>query len=258
MTESGGVYEHPGYYDIAFSFRDIPSEVNVFEECFRRYSRIRVRDVLELACGTAPHLEELASRGYRYSGLDTSPEMIAFTRKRAERVGIDAAFYDADMCSFAVTRPVDFAYTMCGSLYARTTDDVLSHLASVAGALKQGGLYLLDWCINFEWCAPVRDDQEWSIEREGVKVTFSFKMEIVDRAAQLTNHRLSLDVDDHGRQLHLESTDTTRVVLPQEFLLLVDKSGVFEFLGWWNNWNLDEPLEGAQKIDRPITLIRRL
>jgi hypothetical protein len=91
-----------------------------------------------------------------------------------------------------------------------------------------------------------------------VKITFGFKMEIVDRAAQLTNHKLIMDVDDHGKQLHLESTDTARVILPQEFLLLVEKSGVFEFIGWWNNWNLDEPVEGAQKIDRPITIIRRL
>jgi SAM-dependent methyltransferase len=258
MTRSSNVYDHPEYYDLAFSFRDFAAEVRVFEECFRRFSRIPVRDVLELACGTGPHMEELARRKYRYTGLDLSPEMIAYARRRAGRLGIDADFFRADMCSFTLTRTFDFAYTMCGSLYARTTEDLLSHLASVAGVLNPGGLYLLDWCVNFEWCDPVRDDQTWSLEKDGINVTFGFKMEIVDRARQVVNHRLTMDVDDHGRSFHLEAKDTARVVLPQEFLLLVEKSGVFEFIGWWNNWKLDELIEGAQKIDRPITLIRRL
>jgi SAM-dependent methyltransferase len=258
MTDSRNVYDHPKYYDLAFSFRDIHAEVSIFEQCFRRFSRIPVRDVLELACGTAPHMEELAKRRYRYTGLDISPEMIAYARRRARQIGIDADFFRADMCSFAVTRPMDFVYTMCGSLYARTTADLLSHLASVAGALNPGGLYLLDWCINFEWCDPVRDDQSWSVEKDGINIKFGFKMEILDRAAQIVNHRLTMDVDDHGRSLHLEGTDTARVILPQEFLLLVEKSGVFEFIGWWNNWRFEEPIGGAQKIDRPITIIRRL
>ena len=33
-----------------------------------------------------------------------------------------------------------------------------------------------------------------------------------------------------------------------------------EFVGWWNNWNLQEPItevRGFEKIARPITLLRR-
>jgi hypothetical protein len=48
-----------------------------------------------------------------------------------------------------------------------------------------------------------------------------------------------------------------RTIFPQEFLLLVEKSRQFEFIGWWNLWNLEEPVEKAEHIDRPITVIRR-
>jgi hypothetical protein len=161
------------------------------------------------------------------------------------------------MRDFSLDRSADFAFTMCGSLYVQSTADILSHFNAVARALTPGGLYLLDWCINFEWDEPVRGDHGWTIEKDGVRVEVRFALEIVDRASQLARHRLSAEVDDHGEAHSFESVDLVRVILPQEFLLLVEKSGNFDFIGWWNNWDLDQPVEKARKIDRPIALIRR-
>ncbi|MCK4526646.1 class I SAM-dependent methyltransferase, partial [candidate division WOR-3 bacterium] len=66
------LYDNPKYYEIAFSFRDIPAEVDVFEKSFKRFSEIPVKSVLELACGNSPHMKELVKRGYQYNGLDLS------------------------------------------------------------------------------------------------------------------------------------------------------------------------------------------
>lgn len=81
---------------------------------------------------------------------------------------------------------------------------------------------------------------------------------VLDRAAQLCRYKITADVNDRGKRLHFETVEVNRTIFPQEFLLLVDKCGQFEVLGWWNNWNLEEPVEKAERIDRPITLIRRL
>ena len=124
--------------------------------------------------------------------------------------------------------------------------------------MSPGGLYLLDWCVNFEWCAPPRTDQTWTIERDGVKIDVQFTLEILDRASQLAKHVLRALVDDRGNQFTLESTDIVRVILPQEFLLLVDKSKAFEFIGWWNNWDFEQAMEKAERVDRPIVIIRRV
>jgi len=252
------LYDHPRYYDLAFSFRDIGMEVDVFEECFRKYSKIPVRRVLELACGPSPHLEELAKRGYEYVGLDTSQAMIDYAQRKARALGINPTFLLADMRSFSLGEPVDFAYTMLGSLYVETTQDILSHLSSVAKALNPGGLYLLDACINFQWNEGI-EEQNWTIEREGVKVDVKFANEaVIDRAAQTCRNVVLVDVDDHGKALHIDDIEVTRTIFPQEFLLLIEKEMEFEFIGWWNNWNMAEPIEVAKSIDRPITLIRRL
>jgi SAM-dependent methyltransferase len=264
VSEKGGIhledlYNNPKYYEIAFSFRDIKHEVDVFEECFRRYSKISVRRVLELGCGPGPHLEELARRGYEYVGLDVNETMLDYAKKKAEALGITATFVRTDMRFFLFEKPVDFAYVMLGSLYAETTDDLLSHFASVAQVLSPGGLYLLDWCINFGWGDVTTREQSWTEEKEGVKVDVRFVNEgVMDRAAQIRREMALVDVDDNGKKMHLETHEIKRAIFPQEFLLLVEKSGKFEFIGWWNNWNLDEPVEKAKEISRPITIIRRL
>jgi len=37
----------------------------------------------------------------------------------------------------------------------------------------------------------------------------------------------------------------------------VEKNGKFEFMRGFNNFDLNQPLEEASKIDRPVVLIRR-
>jgi hypothetical protein len=49
-----------------------------------------------------------------------------------------------------------------------------------------------------------------------------------------------------------------RAIFPQEFMLAATKLHNFEFVGWWNDWNLQQPLgEGRGEIVRPITVLRR-
>ncbi|MCL6613731.1 MAG: hypothetical protein K6U03_03765 [Firmicutes bacterium] len=70
MIIMDALYKNPRYYEIAFSYRDILHEVDVLEECMRRYSLIPVENVLELGCGNSPHMEELLKRGYQYTGIE--------------------------------------------------------------------------------------------------------------------------------------------------------------------------------------------
>ena len=89
------IYQCPEYYEIAFSFRDIRREVNVLESAAKRYARVPVRHFLELGCGNSPHMEELARRGYSYTGIDLK-EMLEFSREKARKIGSSAEFVRAD------------------------------------------------------------------------------------------------------------------------------------------------------------------
>jgi len=252
------VYDNPAYYEIAFSFRDIVKEVDVFEACIDHFSRIPVRSVLEVACGNCPHLEELTRRGYRYVGVDNSEAMLAFSRKKAERMGAAALLLKADMASFTIPVQVDFVFVALGSWFFRTTDDMISHLNSVTQSLKSGGLYFIDWSIQF---VPYSDSNEsWTIKKGNIKVTTHYSSRCINPVEQLVEEKIILDVNDNNIDYHMKEVMIKRAVFPQEFLMIIEDSTEFTFVGWWNNWDIDQPLREVHDIravNRSVTLLRR-
>ncbi len=255
-----GLYDNPKYYEIAFSFRDVPGEVDVFEECCKRFSRTPVKSVLELGCGNSPHLEELIKRGYQYHGLDLSQAMLEYSRKRAMRLGTDANLIHGDMVDFSLEAKVDFVYVLLGSLYLKSTPDLIAHFSSVAQALKKGGLYLLDWCIQYDppWGTGMGAEDSWEMEHDGIHVKTTVAWQVISRIEQTFEEAITLEVNDHGKKLNIETKDIKRAIYPQEFLSLIANLQHFEFVGWWNNWNLRQPLEQVSRIERPIALVRRI
>ena len=252
------VYDEPRYYELAFSYRDIGAEVDTFELCFERYADLPVKSILELGSGNSPHLEELLKRGYAYTGLDLNESMLEYSAKKTFALPGKATFVHADMLDFSLDDTFDFAFIMLGSLGARNTKQIFSHLRSVAAALNQGGLYLLDWCVHF---APFSDRTEsWTMEQDGIKVTTQWSERLVDAAEQLVEETFTLEVIEDGAVHHLSETAVNRVIFPQEFLLLIEHAAEFEFVGWWNNWDLASPLGDVtdpKEISRPIALLRR-
>lgn len=253
------LYDYPYYYELAFSFRDSEKEVDTFDEVIRRFSAVAVGRVLEVGCGPAPHLAALAARGYEYVGLDLNEAMLAYGRAKAARLGAPATFIRADLQRFTLAPPVDFAFVLLGSLYVTTTEEALSHFDSVARALKPGGLYFLDWCVEFRWNGAPRPPNEWTVERDGVKMAMTYTDDPnPSRGRQLTRDVLTAAVDDHGSSRRFRHVEARRVIFPQEFLLLLEKTRAFEFIGWWNDWDLAQPIEHSRHVNRPITVIRRL
>src|SRR3989442_6753499 len=80
------MYGAPRFYEIAFDLNR-KAEVDFLVHCFKRYARRPVRRVIDMACGTGPHLIRLAERGYRMVGLDLSPKNIEFLRERVQARG---------------------------------------------------------------------------------------------------------------------------------------------------------------------------
>jgi len=251
------IYSFPHYYEIAFSYRDIPKEVDTMEEAMARYSKIPVKTVLELACGNGPHMLEFLARGYEYWGLDLNPTMLEYAQEKAAAKGFAPKFYLADLADFRLDEPADFLYIMMGSLYVENTEKLLSHFASAQAGLKPGGLYFLDWCIDFE---PLSNNfDQWVMRRDGITVTTRYTTRLHNAPEQLYEENILFTIKDRGQEHNLLHKGLRRAIFPQEFILAATKLHQFEFLGWWNDWDLQAPLgEGRGEIVRPITILRRL
>lgn len=249
------IYKNPVYYEIAFSFRDIPGETDLFLQSIEKFSQIPVRRFFEIACGNSPHMEEIIKRGYEYVGIDLSGEMLDYSSSKASRKGGKAEFFQADLASFSLAEMVDYAFIALGSLYIKDTSEIISHFDSVGKALKRGGLYLLDWCIEFG--PPCNKTQSWEMERDGIRIKTDYSLKQVNFAEQTYDETIVLNIDENGKKFALVETSRRRIIYPQEFLLFISHRQDFEFIGWWNNWDLAKPLTGNEAISRPIVILRK-
>lgn len=249
------IYAHPLYYEIAYGYRDVAAETDVMEDAKARFSESSGRRVLEVACGPAPHLTEWARRGYSYTGLDLDARMLVRAETRAAEWPGAAALVQADLASFSLPQPVDFAYVLLGSLYAPDTAALEAHFRAMAAALNPGALYLMEWCVDFEPFTDCVDTWRW--EQNGAATVTTYQARHVDRIAQIVEEDITLEVNDNGRTLRLKETTRKRVMYPQEFLRFIEGHPDFAFVGWWNNWDLRQPLEEAEAIMRPLIVIRR-
>jgi SAM-dependent methyltransferase len=246
-------YQHPNYYEIALGPNDPGHEVDFFESVIEKFSKARVRRVFELGAGTAPYLQEWHRRGYAYCGLDLSPEMIVFGRDKARRLGIEASFVQGDMRELdRGLGPFDLAYVLLGSLYVRSNREFLDHLDRMADLLVPGGLYLLD---SFVWFRIFHDyKQSWIRQKGGVKVHTRYRVELSDPVAQTYNECLTFTVNDHGQSVIISGRVPAKIFFPQEFLCMVESSGRFEFIGWYNDFSLTAELKPT---GRHLTVLRR-
>jgi len=246
-------YQRPEYYEIAFGFRDLRKGVEFFEAAICKFSTIKVHNVFELGAGTCPYLEEWHRRGYRYFGLDASPEMIEFSHRRAKELQADLTLLRGDMARFTLGfRKFDLAYVLLGSLYVRTNQEFFNHLDCVAKVLRRGGLYLLDGVVRFNILAE--HEERWTMKRRGISVRTTYRPELVDPLEQTCIEHVILEVDDHGMKSRLESELQRKPFFPQEFLLLIQTYRRFEFVGWFMDFELRKP---RSLLGRPIVILRK-
>ena len=246
-------YRYPHYYEIALAPDNPRREVDFFEAVIDKYSKAGLRRVFELGAGTAPYLAEWHKRGYVYCGLDLSPEMVQFGRDKARQLRIEASFVLGDMRE--LDRGIglfDHAYVLLGSLYVRSNREFLDHLGRVADLLAPGGLYLLD---SFVWFRIFHEyKRSWTRRKDGVTVHTRYRAELTDTVAQTYDECLTFTVDDHGRAEIVIGRVPAKVFFPQEFLCLVELSGRFEFIGWYNDFSFTAELKPD---GRHLTVLRK-
>jgi len=252
-------YKHPLYYEIAHGFFDVRKQVDTFEVLIKKFSKIKVKRFLDVACGPSLQLREIVKRGYEGIGLDSASEMLRYLSRKAKEEGLRIETVQADMSRFTFKKKVDFAFIMMGSFVFESNEKLLEHLDCLARFLKKGGLYFIqNKMVN--WTGPI--EQSWIEERDGIKVKTTFSMQMKDILNQIYTEKLKLEVNDQGQTRSFVSEEELKLVFPQELKMLVRLNGKFEFLGWWegteSTWFLDKPLEKSKTPSNiNMTLLRR-
>ena len=101
--------------------------------------------ILDLCCGHGRHSILLAQRGYRVTGLDLSQVFLDKARSDAQDAGVQVRWVRGDMRQIPFQAEFDAVinvFTAFGYLENEQEDQKVLH--RVQGALKPGGLFLLD------------------------------------------------------------------------------------------------------------------
>jgi SAM-dependent methyltransferase len=99
--------------------------------------------MLDVACGKGRHSKILASLGFDVTGIDISPDSIAFA-KQFEKEGLE--FFVHDMRLPFYSNYFDYAFNFFTSFgYFKTRREHDSAIRTIAKSLKPGGKFVIDY-----------------------------------------------------------------------------------------------------------------
>lgn len=136
MTAFGDTYAQ--WYDTFYAGKDASGEVDAVLAVARRGGLPAGGAVLDVGCGTGRHVAIVAQRGYRVSGTDSSPAMLARARDRcAGQAGIQAPG--------ETTGTFDLVYSLFDVLsYQTTAADAREFMRRLSGWTVPGGIVVVD------------------------------------------------------------------------------------------------------------------
>jgi len=276
----------PLHFDIAFGDRDLEVECGFLEYLSRNLGRGRLDSFVEICCGTGFHVHWLARHGCAAYGVDPSPEMVAFAEEKARQVaakesptaGVASDFQEpgrkracesperqgaiilADPRDFSLPEAVDLAF--CPNFafrYLLRTEDLITHLVTVAKNLGRGGLYVIEAdhprLLLAEVAAAV---QSWEVRRGEtlVKVRLAPGRHGLDPVTQVRDLLITLEIHEGGKTEVLEDSAPVRVFTHQELKVLVKLSGVFDWVATFGDLSLTQPFDMSEGARAMVAVLR--
>ena len=149
----GEYAEAAEFYDLLYSAqKDYAAESAVIANLIRD-AVPAARTILDVACGTGKHAEQLTSLGFAVDGIDLEPAFIATAAARCP----GGSFQVGDMTSMSLSRRYDAITCLFSAIgYAHTLAALHKTLAGMAAHLEPGGVVIID-----PWFEPGQLTDRW-------------------------------------------------------------------------------------------------
>jgi SAM-dependent methyltransferase len=156
------------YYDLfGEEIFDYAAECEGLYEIFQRYG---VRNIIDIACGTATHLIYLAQKGYDCVGSDASSEMLGVAEAKVKQKALAIPLIHSPVSD--LTFQEQFDAVLCLHALSCFVEDapVDGALMKANVLLRDGGIFIFD-AINRD-CDQSGPDPQFNLdmsERDGIK-----------------------------------------------------------------------------------------
>ncbi len=217
--------------------------------------------LLELGCGAGRLLIPLAEAGYRVTGVDLSPAMLAIAGDKARRAGVTqrVTLLQGDYTDMPLGGPYRLAFVVMNTfLHLLSQADQLAALRHWAEHLTPGGLLLIDvlhpdvaQLASFDGRLEL---EKWWTDPETGHTVMKQLTRTVDLAEQTLHVTLVYDeIAADGQLRRTLAPFDLRYLWRFEAELLLKQAG-FTLEALYGDWTLS-PFEGSS--DRMILVARR-
>lgn len=231
-------------YDALYEDKDYAKECDLIEAAGERYGFTRCR-VLDVGCGTGGHALRLAARGYRVTGVEPAPAMLARATASPFDLGANPkpTWINADAASFTTAERHEIAVLMFAVLgYFGGNEDSLRSLRNIRRHVIEGGILVCDF-----WYGPavlsVRPTDRIRVKRAGAHELIRAASTQLDSRNHTASVTFKLWQIDSGRvEFATEEVHRMRFFFPLEIDLLLQSAG-FKL----------ESLSAFPSLDAPLT-----
>jgi SAM-dependent methyltransferase len=131
------------YYHLLYFERDDQEAIAFIDRLVDFLKPAANSRMLDVACGKGRHSKQLASKGFDVTGIDLSPESIAFAHQFETS---NLHFFEHDMRLPFYINYFDFAFNFFTSFgYFKTEREHNNAIRTIAQSIQPGGLLVLDY-----------------------------------------------------------------------------------------------------------------
>jgi SAM-dependent methyltransferase len=247
LKASRAYYAHLGYYEGLLAAETTKRELDFLEFAFRTHATHKVRDVLDVACGSGGHVLGLAHRGYQCTGQDYTPEQVQIAKARAKREGVSGKLLQGDATRLKYESKFDAVLALRILFLLPDDDSVLTCLRQAHRALKSGGIMVCN-IAN-----PFYDGENWfslkSIQRghhfnetriPGMRWLSIDRVEDLDPLHGVAWWQETVEIEDrHGVRI-FQDHERLRLFTYWDILHYLEAAG-FRQIKCYPDWNIKPP-----------------
>ena len=220
---------HRLYHELAWVYDAIYPQIFDYRAVYDTLKPVleekNVESILEVACGTGRLMTILEAGGYRVTGLDLSPKMLALARPR-----VKGMLVQGDMRELGFSEEFDAVLCLGSSFtYMSTDHDALKALRGFHSALKPGGILVFD---NFDAQRfdpeRYRDWRESVYKVEGATITRRSKNRDWSPEAQRWVAEWEYIIEKDGSTQRVTDSGALRAFTYEQIVGLLDKAGFTE------------------------------
>jgi SAM-dependent methyltransferase len=217
---------YAGRYDAFYRDKDYAAECDYLATLYAR-AGARPASILDLGCGTGAHALVLSQRGYRVTGVDRSPGMLAIARHKAHQAGADIRFVEGDLTAVNLGEKFDSVIAMFAVMGYQTTNQEFANACQCARRhLHPGGLFLFDCWNGFAVCQEKPAPRMKQVELGAGARAIRYSQSEIDYDRQVvTVHFKVLEITAGQVATEIEESHRMRFFFPMEIRQFLENAG---------------------------------